>query len=742
LAKAFAGEQENLNLSNSPTLSNAATQQGVILGTAAYMSPEQAKGKPADKRTDVWAFGCVVFEMLTGRSLFSADDVSQTLARVLERQPDFSSLPPNLHPKIIEMLERCLEKDLRNRYSSISDARMDIQKALADPRGLFDGQAAGIQRGARWRIVLPWVAALPLTAMIAGAVVWKWKPPEPRQVVRFSYELPEDQQFNESIYYPALAVSPDGKQLVYCTTEGLYIRGVDEFTAKLISGTEEVAQQPFFSPDGKWIGYVSSIDMQLKRIGINGRVPVVLCRLTAAVTGASWCADNTIIFVQGLGNIMRISAEGGTPESFMKAKFPMAMFPQILPDGKSVLYTSLTSATQGKIIVQSLKSGEAKELFAGSFARYISTGHIVSGLPNGNSLFAAAFDLDNLRVNGGQIPIVEDVWAPFNAQYSVSDTGTLIYITSAATAAAPRTAAAPGSILVFVDRNGREEPLAAEPGAYSSPRISRDGTQVAVTVGTGENADIWILDLVRKTPRRLTFDKGADHYPLWTPDGKKVVYFSDHEGKPGIFWKPADGTGEIEKLGSDQVLAIPSSWADKGRALVFEEVSPGSVLDIAMISMDGARTGKPLLNEKYGEAHAQISPDGRWIAYASTELNGWQIWVRPFPNVNGGKWQVSTNGGQQPRWSPDGRELLYRNGDALMAVAVETMSSFRFGSPQELFRRTYLSGVGNNWDICPDGKRFLMIKPPPDLAATGASPRKINVILNYFEELKQRAPAK
>ena len=473
---------------------------------------------------------------------------------------------------------------------------------------------------------------------------------------------------------------------------------------------------------------------------------MALCDVTN-LAGASWYEDNTIVYGQFPGDIVRISANGGTPESLVKAKSEPLVFPQILPDGKSVLFTSrdLTSRQYNvyKVMVQSLKSGERKELFAGEEAWYLPTGHMVFGLPNNNNLFAVPFSLDRLEVTGGPVPIVEGV--PYPYYYAISGTGTLVYVpgTTAESALPQRT-------LVWVDRNGKEEPLAAPPNTYGHPKISPDGTRVALTIQDTGGYDIWIWDLVRKTMTRLTFDKKFNHYSLWTPDGKRIVYFSEREsGFGSVYWKAADGTGKDEKLASapdpDQHL-LADSWSSDGKTLVMEETPDAVKHDIGMLSMEGDRKYRPLLHEKYDEGGTQISPDGRWMAYMSNESGQYEVYVRPFPEVNNGKWQVSTSGGLGPLWSPNGRELFYRSSDSVMAVSVETGPTFSLGTPKALFRGTYVGGgvsVGSPWDISPDGKRFLMMKEVASTAKPAAeAPRKINIVINWFEELKQRAPAK
>jgi eukaryotic-like serine/threonine-protein kinase len=740
LAKAFAGEQADLNLSNSPTLSNAATQQGVILGTAAYMSPEQAKGKAVDKRADVWAFGCVLFEMLTGGSVFSADDVSQTLARILERQPDFSSLPPKLHPKIVEMLERCLEKDAKNRYSGIGDARVDIQKVLANPSGALVQPVTAVEPRTRLRTILPWAAAaLVLGLIIAGVAVWKLKPTEPRQVMRFEYELPEGQQFSD-LTYAALAVSPDGKQFVYSTTKGLYLRSVDELIAKFIPGTEENTKQPLFSPDCRWIGYHSVADKKWKKIVINGGTPVVLCDAND-VLNASWGADDRILYAESGKGILRISANGGTPELLVKQTGLNLLNPQILPDGKTVLFGIYRDIRTFQIAVQSLKSDEPKVLIEGGNARYLSTGHLVYTVRN--SLFAIPFDLSRLEIAGGPVPLIGDVYQFGNRtpQYAVSNSGTLVYIKGTA-----GTVASGQLTLVWVDRKGKEAPITAAPNDYSDIRISPDGTKVALTIATADNKkDIWIWDLVRETITRLTFN-GASYRPLWTPDGKRIAFESDGStGKTVVYWKAADGTGEDEKLSLEQPVQRPSSWSKDGKTLLLDEKTgiAGGKAFIGTLSMEGGHNQRPLLQENHNVLYPKISPDGRWMAYISNESGKVEVYVRPFPDVNKGKWQVSISGGYDPLWSQDGRELFYRKGDTVMAVAVQTETTFKPGKTETLFRGTYVANFGA-WDFSQDGKRFLMIKPPASTGAapTAAGPRKINIVLNWFEELKQRVPLK
>jgi serine/threonine protein kinase len=740
LAKAYAGDQGNVSLADSPTISAAATRQGVILGTAAYMSPEQAKGKTVDKRADIWAFGVVLFEMLTGKSLFSGEDVSSTLARVLEREPDFSTLPQKLHPRIQLMLERCLKKDPKDRYSGISDARVDIQGVLVDPSGVFVQPSLITKPKKKLQVGIPLVAAMAILCLIvAGVAVWYLKPPEPRKVMRFDYDLPEDQQFSHP-NHQLLAVSPDGTQFVYCTTEGLYLRAENELDAKFIRGTNEIPTFPFFSPDGQWIGYYSSASKKLMKIAINGGAPEPLCDLSdiSDFFGASWGEDDMIIYVQNPGPVMRISANGGNPEPLIEAE-GILYNPQILPDGKTVMFSQYLN-NSAQVAMWSAETGDLKVLFPGHTARYLPTGHIVYAMEN--SLFAIPFDLDSLKILGQGAPVVEGVSLNLNGfgmYYAVSKSGTLAYMPGLARRNTEAT-------LVWVDRDGKEEPLGSPAGPALFPRISPDGKLVALG-SSGENADIWIWDLARKTMMRLTREEGNDITPLWTRDGQRILYTSLGE-KRGIYCKNADGTGKNEFLISTPDRTLwPYSWSDDGKTLVMgETIDGGTLFDISILSMEGDHARKPLIEEEFMEMQPQVSPDGEWIAYTSNESGQNEIFVRPFPGVDTSKYQVSTNGGSAPLWSPDGKELFYLRPDdgamAVVAVKVETEPTFKPGLPETLFQGPYYQFPGCPWDIHPIDKRFLMAKPSTaggSEAAVATRP-KIIIIRNWFEELKERVP--
>ena len=736
LAKAFSDETQSIDSSQSPTLTEAMTRPGVILGTAAYMSPEQAKGKSVDKRADIWAFGCILYECLTGKRAFEGETVTETLAAVIKEEPDWNRLPPNIHPQIRFLLKRCLKKEPKTRYHDIADACVDIQEVLADPGGVLVQPVTVAEAQTRSRLIIPWIVAI-LGILIVGVAVWHFRAPEPRQVMRFEYELPEGQDFN--LTGPVLAISPDGTQYVYSTTRGLYLHSVDELRAKLIAGSEGNTQQPFFSPDGKWIGYLSLSDQQLKKIPVSGGTPELLCTINDQLMGASWSEDDSILYSQPGTDIMLVSANGGSPESLVKAKSGILGFPQLLPGGNSILYHVHTGTDlQQKIVVLSLKTGEARILLTGSGARYLPTGHLVYGV--GTNVYAVPFDLEKLKISGTPVLILQSV-----REFAASDSGTLIYIPEKQTQGSQATVLS-GRTLIWVDRNGREERLDAPPNMYHHPDLSPDGTKVAVNIGFNS---IWIWDLMQKTLVRLTFE-GVSLTPVWTPDGKRIVFYSSGRGggdKSGIFWRAADGTGEDEQLASATNFTFPYCWSSDGKALIGTESPDGQMFDIWTLSLEGDHLVKPLLNKDYLVSQPRISPNGRWIAYISSKTQREEVYVRPFPDVDKGQWQISTTGGDTPLWSPDGGELFYMSGDAVVAIPVNTEDqSFQIlGNPKVLFRGPYACLTKNvsdaiSWDISPDGKRFLMIKEA-DPPASDAVSRKIIFVTNWFKELKEKAPA-
>jgi len=743
LAKAFAGDQE-ANLSNSPTLSNLATQQGVILGTAAYMSPEQAKGKTVDRRADIWAFGCVLYEMLTGHIAFRGEDVSEILASVIKGDVNLDLLPANIHPRVREAIVRCLQRDLNRRYQDIREAKYEIEQALTDPGGVRF-QPAAVEPRRRPGTILPWIAAsLVVGAVITAIAGWIFRHATvtPR-VTRFSIELAGE----HSPWLGAIALSPDGSRFVYPANDQLYVQYLDQMEPAPIPGTKE-GSDPYFSPDGESIAF--STPTQLKTVSLTGVAPVVVAQVGAkggegqALVGA-WDSQNRIFFGQGGAyGLSQIPAGGGVPEPFAKLGDHKDLdYPDVLPGGEWVIFTDKANDgnwSSANIVAQSTKTGERKLLLKGGyFARYAPTGHLVYA--QSGALFAVRFNADKVEVTGKPVQLVQNVAVnetSGHAQFAIAANGTLVYV--------PGLSAAGGSTLVWVDRGGKEELLSIEPKDIRSPRISPDGTKVASTVMDAAKSDIWIWDVVRKNMTRLTFNENS-RGPLWTADGKRIVFLSGSTNKSAVYWRPADGTGKDELLASvPNQITIPWAWSSDNRILVtMDFVKDG--FNIGSLSMEGEHSYKALLQDKGTEFQPKISADGRWIAYTSDESGEAEIYVRPFPDIEKGKDKISLSGGNSPLWSPDGDELFYRNKDEVIRVPVQTKPAFKPGKPETIFRGDYTplwNQDGHTWDISPDGKRFLMMKwgARADDKKAGPAVPKINVVLNWTEELKQRVPVK
>ena len=750
LAKAFEGDGPDASVSNSPTLSMAATQQGVILGTAAYMSPEQARGRGVDKRTDVWAFGCVLYEMLTGHAAFPGNAVTDILAAVIRAEPEWAGLPADLHPRLRELIERSLEKEANYRWHDIADVRVDIQRVLADPGGVLFPQAATVVQ--KQKTVLPWVAATAVICLaVAGFAGWSLRAPAPGAVTRFPFFPPEGQSFTNT-GYNHVAMSPDGTLMAYNADGQIFVRGLREIEARPVPGTENtVPRNLAFSPDGEWLTYYALPLGQVKRVPVNGGTPATLLSITPgmALWGLRWERDDTLWFVTSEG-IWR-SALGGMPELIVETGGTTAAdSPQLLPDGRSLLFAITRGAgsrrwIQGEIVVEDLETGNRTTILpGGGDPRYLPTGHLV--YVEESVLFAIPFDLGSLAVTGAPIPMVEGVQRGTNqttvgapAAYGVSDNGTLAHVVGESGGESSRA-------LSWIDRDGREELLNAPVRAYLDPRISPDGTRVALTIAGVTNTDIWIWDLVRERLIRLTFDEAEDRYPLWTPDGENIVFTSLRNGQIGVYRRLANGTGNAERIASVPGRWLsPWSWsADEGTLLMSELALTGDTgYDIGVLSMEGDRPWTSLLAEAFVEAQPVISPNGLWMAYVSDESGQQEIYVRSFPDIEAGKWQVSSGGGTAAVWSHESGDLFYLGPDGIEVVEVEDGSSFQSGVTESLIPYRYFIEVGTQWDVAANGQRFLVIQQVT-MAEGGEPgepvPLQINIVLNWFEELKERVP--
>ncbi len=694
---------------HSPTLSLAFTGVGMILGTAAYMSPEQARGKTVDKRADIWAFGCVLFEMLAGKRAFDGTDATEIIAAVVRGEPEWSALPTATPPKLIAVLNRCLQKDPRLRARDIGDLRFELDEVSRAP-ALGDTSTA-IPRVPLWRRAIPYAAVVLVTVGLTASVASLLRAPAPdRPVARFVINLPENEQFSNTGRH-AVAISPDDAHIVYGANGRLNLRRLDQLVATPIRGTEgtpaspqEAARNPFFSPNGQWIGFWQN--GQLKKVSVTGGAPVVLC-LADNPWGASWSDDDSIVFGQGPKGIMRVAVAGGTPELVVKVDAgESAHGPQMLPRGRGILFTLRPSGAQtwdeSRIVVQSLTTGERKEVIkGGSDARYLPTGHLVYALEN--TVLAVPFDVDTSNVTGGPVPVLDRVaragglTSTGAAHFSVSARGTLVYFEDlGAFSAAKRT-------LTWVDRNGGETAIKAPARPYRYPRLSADGQRITVDT-FDEELDVWIWNLAGETLTRLTADAAADSYGVWTPDGGRVIFNSTRAGSRGIgignlYWQASDGTGAAERLTDSPNNQVPNAVSQDGTKLVFrEDTAKGS--DLLLLPLQGERRAQPLVQTPFTERNADISPDGRWLAYESNESGQFEIYVRPFPNVNDGRWRVSTGGGTVPLWARNGREMFFMTlrGESLMAAAILASpgsAAFRSATSIKLFdTRGYFAPTG------------------------------------------------
>jgi len=756
-------------LANSPTITSPAalTAPGVILGTAAYMSPEQSKGRAADRRSDVWAFGVVLYEMLTGQSPFNGDDVSETLASILTRQPDWTVLPAATPPVIRRLLRRCLEKDPRRRLADIADARLDIDEALGGP----DIDAPVVLSNPRTRERLAWASSLLLVGFIVAAMMtWTTRPvsipPETTRTVlsvaptgETSGANPLEQRVGGARpTRTAIALSPDGKTLVFGAIWGgrqqLYARAMDQLSATLIAGTSG-GYSPFFSPDGQWVGF--GADGELRKVPLSGGPAVTLCK-AAALFGASWGDDGTIVFAtQRNGGLWRVPAAGGTPEALttLQPGEYSHRLPHMLPGSRAVIFTILKGPTlwnDTQIVVRSLDTGQQTVLVTGGAdGRYVSTGHLV--YVRLGTLMAVPFDPVRLAVTGGATGVIDSVMQAadrnasymantFAGQFTASDTGALVYLTGGAVGAGDR-------FLAWVDRHGTSQALPAPPRSYSGPRLSPDGQRV--TVATLDPVQVWSFDIARGALSPVTVDGQSDQ-GVFAPDGKRIVFRSREGGTEGsLSWKAADGSGAVERLSTGGRSQTPSSWSPDGTTLAFVEEGESTgffQFDIWVLTMSDRKT-RAVIRTAANEMTPEFSPDGRWLAYVSNESGRHEVYVQPYPGP-GERYLISTNGGWQPAWSGDGRELFYVQGGisepsddvpTLMSVNVTTTPAFRAGTPAAVFERADLSTAwGRSYDVAPDGRRFLLALNKD--ATTNLAPAQMILVQHWFEELKRLVPTK
>ncbi len=747
LAKAYEGEPTAEGaLSQSPTISRQMTEAGVIFGTAAYMSPEQARGSKVDKRADIWAFGVVLFEMLTGKKLFTGETVSDTLAAVLRQEIDWKVLPGSTPPGLGHLLERCLDRDSKKRLRDIGEARVALEEPLGTP------DVVRVSSGVR---ALPWFLALVL-ALVSALALWApWRPaPQPAPPLRLSAELGAEASLATGSG-PAAILSPDGRLLAFVASQGaegrplLHLRHLEQLDAEPLAGTEG-ALDPFFSPDGEWIAFFA--EGKLKKVSVSGGAAVTLCD-AADPRGGSWAEDGTIFFTPQPGvGLSRVSSAGGMPQSLTTpdpaSREVSHRWPQALPGGKAILYTThstLLNFEDASLVVHALEGDRRKVLHRGGYhGRYLPSGHLV--FIHEGTLFAAPFNLDRLELTGQPVPALAGVSANPNtagAQFAFSRDGTLVYQRGEGLGLA--------TSIQWMDREGKLQPLRAAPGLYNNIRFSSDGGRLALDILEGKNRDVWVYEWGRDTPSRLTFDPGVDYFPEWTPDGRRIA-FSSTRADPAtgnLYWQRADGTGEAERLTESQNSQFPRSWHPSGKFLAFQEGNPQTSFDILILPLTGDEASAVEAGEAHGLPERPLRRSAGGLLAGRSLAGVWLQRVRTHGGVrasvpgSGGKWQVSIAGGRLPTWSRSRRELFYQSGDGRIAVAAYTVGGDGFSAEKPRVWSPAivpLRGLGNrNFDLHPDGERVAVLK------ASGEQPEArrdhVTLIQNFFDELRRLAPA-
>jgi eukaryotic-like serine/threonine-protein kinase len=735
LAKLRGPQAAVASLSALPTEGSGLTAQGTIVGTLQYMAPEQLEGKEADARTDIFAFGAVVYEMATGKKAFEGKSQASLIAKILETDPPpMSSLQPMTPPALDRVVKKCLAKEPEKRWQDASDL-CDELKWIAESGAQARLSTEGVSPSPKSRRKMLLWATASLVAAIVGLTVWSLRPAPalpPRPVTRFTISLPAGQHL-VGLDTPAIALSPDGTRLAYIAAQGtglpqLYLRAMASPDARPIPGTEG-ATNPFFSPDGQWLGFFTG--GKLRKVSVSGGAAVTLGDAIQP-QGASWSSQGMIAFgSEPAAVLLQVSDAGGTPQALTHLDKGETDhdWPEFLPGDKTVLFAaSGDDRANGQIAIQSLATGARRNLMQGAtHPHYAPSGQLVYAQTG--RLMAVPFDLQRLSLTGAAVPVVEGVLQSTSsgaAQYSFSATGSLVYVAGAVQATVQNK-------LVWVSRNGAEQPLSAPLREYGLPQLSPDGRRLAVGIAD----QVWLYDLSREALSRFTFEGDLNAAPVWTPDGKRIAFRSNKEGPFNVFWQVADGSGGLERLTMSKNGQGPSSWSPDGQLLAFDEVNPNKRFEIWVLRI-GDRKAQPFLQTRFNEAAPRFSPDGRWLAYNSDESGRYEVYVQPYPGP-GGKWQISTGGGTEPAWNPNGRELFYCSEDKMMAVDIATQPGFAAGRPRMLFEGRYGDSPNPliaNYDVSPDGQRFLMTKE----SEQSSSATQINVVLNWFEELKQKVP--
>ena len=739
--------------SESPTLTAMASRAGVLIGTAAYMSPEQARGKPVDRRADIWAFGCVLYEMLAGRRAFEAREVSDTLAKIIEREPDYERLPATTPDSVRTLLRRCLAKDSRHRLADIADARLEIDEALASPAS----PPVALASEPRWPAVIPWAGGIIVGGLVALLVTWLLWAPRVVPVRRLSIPVPPEASY---VAAAGLAVSPDGTQVVYVASAGgarqLYLRPLGRRDPRPVPGTEG-ALHPFFSPDGAWVAFFTDgPEGSLKKVSLDDGELITLC-LVAVPGGGTYLSDDTIVFASAVADsvtawgLYRVPASGGQPQSLTtpdaEANEPRDLrhgWPAALPDGQGVLFSVSADPfgdadfSEAHIALWTPETGTYRTVIDDGFnARYVPSGHIV--YVRDGTLMAVSFDVRRLDTTGDPFPLPEAIQTRISngaASVAVSSNGTLAYVSGRDVGALPH------ARVVWVDRDGREEPVIDEPvEAPRYLRLSPDETKLALGIGPDNASEIWIYDLRDRRPVQMTRG-GHSVDPAWSPDSQRIAFASNRDGVFILFTMRADdSTREPEVLSGSSGGQSVGDWLPDGQTLLYW-ASSGTGSGIHAVSIDDGES-RVLLDTPFSETAPRLSPDGSWLAYRSNASGRQDIWARPFPDLDGPV-LISSSGGTQPMWARDGTFLYYLSfggSGRLMGVPVNDRDPARpFGEPRVVLDVPvdgYPTGQGF-YDVGSDG-RFLVLRLVAESQPAATS--HIELVESWFEELERLAPA-
>jgi Protein kinase domain/WD40-like Beta Propeller Repeat len=751
LAKATTNNAGGSDFDELPTLTEDPTSAGVVLGTAAYMSPEQARGKAVDKRTDIWAFGCVLFEMISSRMAFPGETASDTIAAILEREPSWDRLPGATPNAVRHLLPRCLEKDPKRRLRDIGDARAELEEALASP---VPGEPARREPALMTRrAAITALAGAAAGAAVGGVLGSKWRGATGRSLTQFRIPLPEGAVAAAS-FNKRVAISPDGTHVAFNliqsvstfngspANEKFFLHSLRELEPKVLPAAGGAA---FFSPEGRWFGFLTGSpgNLQVRKMPLDGGAPVTVCAIENFI-GATWATDDTIYLVPvNPGGLARVPAAGGQPIEVAKIDLAKGerqhRYPCALPGAKAILLTLGTADAEtfddAHIAVFDIETGQTRTLVeGGTHPRYSSSGHLLYAREA--KIFAMPFDAGRLRTTGQAFPVLEGVLMSRNsglANYDVSASGDLVYI--------PGVEDKGERTLVWVDRDGRAELLRLPPRPYLHPRISPDMRQLAIEV-EGPNHNFYVYDFSREVLSQMTAD-GVSHWPVWSPDGSQLVYRSGRMGAFKMWQIPADRSHSPAELPGVGLSQSAESWSPDGNALAYTAVTPEAGSHIMVESLNGDHVSRSFVDVKAAAGSPKFSPDGRWLAYCSSESKQPQVYAQAFPGP-GPKIQVSSDGGTDPVWKRTGGELYFRNGDKMMAVEVSTAPTFAAGHPRTLWEGHYSHGMStscgppgassSNYDVTADGKRFLMIK---DEAPDTAVSKQIIVVLGWADEIKR-----